>query len=151
MHSSAQTADEYISEFSEAEQAVLTKLRKSIKDVLPEGFVEGMQYGMISYFVPLDKYPQGYLNDPAVPVSYIALAKQKNHYAFYSLASYGLKELFEKEKTRYEKTYGKLDHGVSCIRFRNEKKIDLELVKNITKAMSLDEFIAYYDRERGSK
>lgn len=151
MQSSAKTADEYVSEFNSDEQVVLNKLRSAIKEVLPEGYEEGMQYGMISYFVPLSKYPKGYLNDPTVPVSYLAIAKQKHHYAFYSLAAYGLKDLFNKEKERYEKEYGKLDHGVSCIRFKKPQKIDYLMIQNIAKALSIDDFIAYYDKERGSK
>lgn len=151
MQSKAKTVDEYIKEFSAEEQDVLNQIRNCILENLPSGYVEGMQYGMMSYYVPLSAYPKGYLNDPDVPVSYIALAKQKHHYAFYSLATYALKELFEKEKKRYEQEYGKLDHGVACIRFRNKNKIDYQMIGRITAALSLEDYIAYYDKERGSR
>ena len=145
MQSKAQSVDDYIKEFDESEQVILNQFRKTILNALPKGYEEAMQYGMISYQVPLSYYPKGYLNDKENPLPYIALAKQKHHYAFYSMAAYGSKDLFEKEKEKYEAKFGKLDHGASCIRFKSLKKIDFEIVKNLTKAMSMDEFIALYE------
>ena len=31
---------------------------------LPAGFVEGMQYGMIGYYIPLERYPDTYNGQP---------------------------------------------------------------------------------------
>lgn len=148
MQSKAETADAYVLEYSLEEQIILNKLRTAIKEVLPLGYEEQMQWGMIVYCVPLDRYPIGYLEDGITALPYISLAKQKHHYAFYSIASYGAKELFQKEKERYETKYGKLDQGAACIRFRSEKKIDYELVKNLSQAMSVNEFIQFYERSR---
>ena len=134
MQSKAETADAYVLEYSLEEQIILNKLRTAIKEVLPLGYEEQMQWGMIVYSVPLDRYPLGYLDDGITALPYISLAKQKHH--------------FQQEKKRYETKYGKLDHGAACIRFRSEKKIDYELIKNLSRAMSVDEFIQFYERSR---
>lgn len=145
----APSVEVYLSHFSEADQSVLNAMRSSILKSLPEGYEETMQYGMISYVVPLKAYPSGYLKDPTVPLPYLSLARQKNHFAFYSMGLFAMKEKFIEIKKNYEDQYGKLDHGMSCIRFRNPRKISYELIEEITQAVSMLEFIAFYQKAKG--
>lgn len=145
----APSVEVYLSHFSEADQSVLNAMRSSILKSLPEGYEETMQYGMISYVVPLKAYPSGYLKDPTVPLPYLSLARQKNHFAFYSMGLFAMKEKFIEIKKNYEDQYGKLDHGMSCIRFRNPRKISYELIEEITQAVSMHEFIAFYQKAKG--
>lgn len=50
------------------------KLRQTILDNIPEGFVETMQYNMISYVVPHSIYPDGYHCNPVDPLPFISIA-----------------------------------------------------------------------------
>ena len=145
----APSVEAYLKHFSEDEQKVLNTMRSCILEALPEGYEECMQYGMISYVVPLKYYPKGYLQDPSVPLPYLSLAKQKNHYAFYSMGLFAMKEAFDKIKENYEATYGKLDHGMSCIRFRKPTKISYTLIEQVTKEVKMKDFIAFYEKAKG--
>ena len=52
-------------------------MRKTINENLPDGY-EGMQFGMIGWYVPLSLSPAGYGENPKVPLSFVALASQKS-------------------------------------------------------------------------
>ena len=56
-----------------------------ILDNLPEGYEEAMNWGMITYQVPLETYPDTYNKQPLM---YAALASQKNHMAVYLTGIY---------------------------------------------------------------
>lgn len=139
----------YLDQFPQDVQDVLNQARASILEVLPTGFEEQLNYGMIGYVVPLSLYPQGYLDDPTVPLPYFAIAKQKHHYAFYSMGLFMIKDLFEKEKASYESEVGKLDHGAACLRFRNVHKIPWKMIQTLASAITVDEYIQFYKKAKG--
>jgi hypothetical protein len=58
-------------------RAALYAVRKVILDNLDDDFEEGMQYGMIGYYVPHRVYPQGYHCDPKQPLPFASLGSQK--------------------------------------------------------------------------
>lgn len=62
--SMAASPEEYLAELTEDRRTALTAVRKVILDRLPEGFEETMQYGMIGYAIPLEKYPKTYNGQP---------------------------------------------------------------------------------------
>lgn len=66
----ASTVEEYISQVPEERQEILQKLSNLIKENLPEGFEEGINYNMIGYYVPHSKYPDGYHCDPNITTSF---------------------------------------------------------------------------------
>ncbi len=59
MGTKAETPEAYIKKAPEERHEALKKLRQVINDNLPKGFEEGMQYGMIGYYVPHSIYPDG--------------------------------------------------------------------------------------------
>lgn len=138
----------YFEQFTPEEQVTLHRLRDAILEVLPKGYQEVISYKMLGYVVPLSLYPEGYLNDPKVPLPYIAIAKQKHHFAFYTMGIFLIKDLFEEEKAKYEKEYGRLDHGLSCLRYRKPEKIAYPMIQKLVAAISVEEFIAWYKRSR---
>src|SRR5690349_6776635 len=78
--SAANTVEEYLEELPAERRAVISTVRKVILNSLPKGYQETMNWGMISYEVPLSRYPTTYNGQP---LAYAALAAQKNHYAVY--------------------------------------------------------------------
>ena len=70
-------------------------VRKVILKNLDSGYEEGMQYGMIGYFVPHRIYPPGYHCDPKLPLGFMNLASQKNYIALYSMCLYGASKQLE--------------------------------------------------------
>jgi uncharacterized protein YdhG (YjbR/CyaY superfamily) len=146
MQSKATTPEQYINELPEDRKEVISRLRKTILENLPQGFEEQMGYGMLSYVVPHSKYPDGYHCDPSTPLPFISLASQKNHIGFYHMGIYSDPKLLEWFTTEYPKhASNKLDMGKSCIRFKNTNKIPFELLGELVSKMTADQWIARYE------
>lgn len=146
MTSAAKTVDEYIASLPEDRQEAIEKLRKVVNKNLPKGFSEGMGYGMMGWSVPHTKYPAGYHCDPKQPLPFAGMASQKNNISFYHMGIYSMPELhdwFVKEYPKHSKT--KLDMGKSCIRFKKPEHIPFELIGELMKKVTPDEWIDVYE------
>jgi hypothetical protein len=128
---------------------VIEAVRRVILENLPAGYQETMQYGMIGYSVPHSIYPAGYHCDPSQPLPYAALASQKNHMAIYLSAIYQ----DEAQRAAFERQWAasgapKLDAGKSCVRFKKLEHLSLETIATAIRSVSVDQFIANYERAR---
>jgi uncharacterized protein YdhG (YjbR/CyaY superfamily) len=151
MQSKAQTVAQYLKDLPPDRKAALSKVRAVVKKHLPEGYKETMQYGMITYVVPLKLYPQGYLGKKDVPLPYIALASQKNYMSLYLMNIYQESKTASWFENEYKKSGKKLDMGKSCVRFKSVEDLPLELIAKAVALLSVDEFIKLYEKVRGSK
>jgi uncharacterized protein YdhG (YjbR/CyaY superfamily) len=133
----------YLKELPEEKREVLAKVRGVILENLPEGYRETMSWGMISYEVPLDRYPDTYNGRPLM---YMAVAAQKNHFAVYTTGVYMDPAGAEWVRSEFERAGKKLDMGKSCIRFRKLKNLPLEVIGKIAGGHTVDEFIEAYER-----
>ncbi len=143
----AKTPDEYIEKLPEERKEVVSILRETIKNNLPEGFEECINYKMIGFVVPHSLYPKGYHVDPNLPLPFINIASQKNFIALYHSGIYAspkLHDWFVAEYPKYMKT--KLDMGKSCIRFKNTNTIPYDLIAGLCQKMTPQEWIALYEQ-----
>lgn len=146
MTSNATTPEAYINELPEARKAAIIKLRETIVSHLPEGFQEGMSYGMIGYVVPHTLYPPGYHCTPELPLPFMSFASQKNFIALYHMGLYANKELLDWFVAEYPKYCKyKLDMGKSCIRFKKVDDIPYQLIAALTQKMTPHEWINLYE------
>jgi uncharacterized protein YdhG (YjbR/CyaY superfamily) len=139
----------YISGLPAERKQVLEELREVISQNIPDGFEEGMSYGMISYHVPLTVYPPGYhaSKEPA-PLPFINIASQKNHVALYHMGIYALPDLLSWFKNEYGKSEGtRLDMGKSCIRFKKMQEIPYALIGELCGKISAQEWIEIYEQQ----
>jgi hypothetical protein len=143
MRSDAVTVDDYLAELPEDRRAALGAVREVVLENLPAGFEEVMQYGMISYVVPLERFPTTY-NGQALAVA--SLANQKRHMALYLLGIYGDEGAAAWLQDTWAATGKKLDMGKSCLRFRRLDDLALDLVGAAIARTSVDELIAQHDR-----
>ena len=143
--SKASTVEEYLQELPEDRAAVVSEVRDVILKSLPRGYEETMNWGMIAYEIPLERYPDTYNKQPLM---YMALAAQKNHYAVYSSGVY-MDPLGESWlASEFEKAGKKLDMGKSCIRFRELESLPLEVIGKVAASQSVEEFIEAYEEAR---
>ncbi len=70
----ASTVDQYLADLPADRRAALTAVRKEINRNLPPGYQEGIQFGMIGWYVPLSMYPKGYGGNAKVPLPLLGLA-----------------------------------------------------------------------------
>ena len=83
--SKASTVDQYLAELPPERREIVSTVRSVILANLPQGYAESMNWGMISYEIPLEDYPDTYNGQP---LGYLALAAQKRHYSLYMLGVY---------------------------------------------------------------
>jgi hypothetical protein len=147
MQSNAKTPDEYIASLPDDRKQIVCDIRKAINDNLPEGFKEGMAYGMISWSVPHDIYPPGYHCDPKLPLGYMGLASQKNYISFYSMCLYADSKELESFRAEWPKySTKKLDMGKSCIRFKKADDVPLWLIGKLASRFTPQQWIGIYEK-----
>jgi hypothetical protein len=145
MDRKAATVDDYLASLAEDRRAVLSSLRQIILKNLDKGFEEGMQYGMIGYYVPHRIYPAGYHCDPKQPLPFAGLCSQKNHMSLYLMGVYGNPAQEQKLRDAWAKAGKKLDMGKACIRFRALEDVPLEALGQIIKGLTLKKYVAQYE------
>ena len=146
MQSKATTTQEYLASLPEDRKDAMQKLRDTIVQHLPEGFSEGMGYGMLGWAVPHSAYPSGYHCDPKLPLPFLSIASQKNFIALYHMGLYADTKLYEWFVTEYPKySKFKLDMGKSCIRFKKPEAIPYELIGQLVSKMTMPQWIEIYE------
>ncbi len=146
--SNAQSVEEYLAEQPPERQKALAVVRRLILENLPMGFQEVMQYGMISYVIPLPRYPKTYNKQP---LAYVSLAAQKNYSSLYLMGVYGDPEMESWFVGRYRDSRKRLDMGKSCVRFRTLDDLPLDLVGEAIARTSVEDFIQLYENARASR
>ena len=148
MRSDAATVGGYLESLPEDRRNAISEVREVILANLPEGYEEAMNWGMITYQVPIETYPDTYNKKPLM---YAALASQKNHMAVYLTGVYssdGDRTEFEEE---YRATGKRLDMGKSCVRFRRLDDLPLDVVGRAIAAHDVDSFVELVETARPAK
>jgi hypothetical protein len=143
--STAATVDDYLAELPPARAEVVRTVRATILQRLPAGYEETMNWGMISYEVPLERYPGTYNGQP---LGVAALAAQARHYALYLNAAYASPELLGRLRDAYAAAGIKFDMGKSCLRFRSLAGIELDAIGDLIASVPPDRFIELYEASR---
>jgi hypothetical protein len=147
------TADEYQAGLPAERIEAFGRLRRTIRERLPAGFAEQIQYGMIGYVVPHGLYPKGYHCDPREPLPFMGLASQKQSINLYHMGLYadpGLMDWFLGEWAKVSRH--KLDRGKSCLRFKYPEEIPFEAIGELAGKIGAEEWIRIYEerlRPRG--
>ncbi|MEW5850506.1 MAG: DUF1801 domain-containing protein [Myxococcota bacterium] len=145
--SAATTVQEYLASLPADRREALESVRRVIRKNLPKGFEEGMQYGMIGYYVPLSRYPQTYNGQP---LGIAALASQKGYMSLYLMGVYGDPATQKWFEAAYRKSGKQLDMGKSCVRFKRVEDLALDVVGQVISRVGVDDFIARYEAVKGS-
>jgi len=139
--SKAASVQEYLDELPEDRRAVVSAVRKMIRKNLPAGYEEGMMWGMITYYVPLERFPDTYNGQP---LCYVALAAQKNHFAVYMTSPNQSSEERGRLEEAFRKAGKKLDMGGSCVRFRRLEDLPLDVIGDAVAKVPVEKFLARY-------
>ncbi len=143
-----ESPNQYIEQLPLERKNAMQDLRKTILENLPQGFIETISYGMIGYVVPHSIYRNGYHCDPKQPLPFMSIASQKNFIAIYHMGLYAENSLLEWFTGTYKKNcYSKLDIGKSCIRFKKLDQIPFQIIGELTKKISLIEWIEIYENK----
>ena len=139
MQSKAKTVSDYLKALSEDRRDQIEQVRAVILSNLPKGYQEVMNWGMITYEVPLDVYPDTYNKKPLM---YAALASQKNHMAVYLSGLYMFADRQRSFEDEYRETGKRFDMGKSCVRFRKLEDLPLDLIGKTIASLPMETFVA---------
>lgn len=145
VQSKAQTVKAYLAELPAERRAVVAAVRDVVRRNLPKGYQEAMRWGMISYEIPLKRYPETYNGQP---LSYIGLAAQKNHFALYLMCIYSDPQREAWLRDQFKKAGKKLDIGKSCVRFKKLEDLPLDVIGQAVAAATPAQLIARYEASR---
>lgn len=135
----AATVTEYLQALPDDRRKEIAKVRSVIRKHLPRGYEEAMNYGLITYQVPLRKYPDTYNGQP---LCYAALAAQKNFNSLYLMRPYGDPAQLRELKDSFAKAGKKLDMGKSCIHFKTAEDLPLPAIGKLVASTSPQRWIA---------
>jgi hypothetical protein len=143
----AATVKAYLAQLPADRRAAIAAVRDVINANLPAGYEEGMQYGMIGWYVPLSRYPETYNGQP---LGIAALASQKSYMALYLVGVYGDPDLAAWFRTAFSHAGKKLDMGKSCVRFKSLDALPLDVIGETIRRVPVDRFLAQYEDARSS-
>ena len=143
--SKAATVTDYLADLPPDRRAEIEKVRDLVNSAMPDGYPEGVGYGMIVWFIPLERYPDTYNRQP---LGYVALAAQKNYNSLYLNCVYSSKDQMERFRQAWAAAGKKLDMGKSCIRFKQADNLALDVVRDEIASTAPDEFIRIYEEAR---
>ena len=153
MQSKAATVSEYLASLPEDRRQAVETVRKVIIANLDRDYEEGMQYGVIGYYVPHKVFSAGYHCDPKQPLPFAALASRKNYLWLYLMGVYcgcgegpGAGETPHARWFReaWAKIGKKLDMGKACVRFRKVEDLALEVVGEAIRRVPAKLYAAQY-------
>lgn len=135
----AKTVAAYLAGLTPEVRATIAGVRRLIKRHLPAGYREAMNWGAITYEVPLRRYPTTYNGQP---LCYAALAAQKGHSSLYLMGAYGSPTLKRRLEDGFRKAGKRLNMGKSCIRFRRIEDLALEVIGAVVAAVPVSKYVA---------
>lgn len=147
-HMTTSTVQEYLASLPEDRRAAVTAVRAAINSNLPAGYQEGIQFRMVSWYVPLSKYPAGYGGNPKEPLPLLSMGSTKGHLALHMICFYGAEDLAEAFTADYNKSGKKLDMRLGCLRFKKLDDLALDVVVRNLARFTVDEHVAQYQSMR---
>jgi hypothetical protein len=145
------TVEQYLAALPADRREALQAVRKVILENLDQDYEEGIQYGMIGYYVPHRVYPAGYHCDPRQPLGFVALGSQKNYMSLHLMCVYGSSDLFKWFQDAWKKTGKKLDMGKACVRFKKLDDVALDVVGEVIRRVPAKKYIAVCEAALNSR
>lgn len=145
MQSKATTVAAYLAELPPERRAAIEAVRAVVNSHRDPLLEEGMQYGMIGWYVPHAVFPPGYHVNPKTPLPYAALASQKQYMSLYLMTAYTDGSEGEAWIRRvWPSTVKKLDMGKCCIRFKKVEDLALDVIGEAIRRVSVADHLAWY-------
>lgn len=138
----ARTVKEYIASLPVEKRKVVASVRTRFKRYVPKGYEEKISWGMITYQIPLKRYPDTY---NGAPMMFASIGAQKNHYGLYLMCAYSDKKVIKAIQDAFDKVGKKLNMGKSCIRFKSLDDIPLDAIGKIISKISVAKYIKQYE------
>ena len=144
--SNAKTPAAYLKELPVDRRRELSRVRAMVRKHLPDGYRETMNWGMITYEVPVTRQPKTYNGQP---LCFAGLAAQKNYLSLYFMPIDA--KALGRLKAAFKQEGKKLDMGKSCIRFKQADDLPLDAIGAEIAAVPVDRYVAFVDSAHGRR
>lgn len=104
-----------------------------------------MNFGMITYEIPLERFPNTYNKQP---ICYAGLAAQKNFNTIHLMGAYADPKQRKQLEEAFRKSRKKMDMGKSCLHFRSPDDLPLDAIGEIIASTPPDKMIEAYEASR---
>ena len=146
--SEAKTVKEYLDELPDERRKAISSVRRVVKKNLPKGYQETMRFGMISYELPLERYPDTYNKQP---LCYAGLAAQKNFNTLYLMGCYADPKERKKLEDAFRRSGKKMDMGKSCLHFKTADDLPLDVIGETIASLPPERMIEITEAAHGSR
>lgn len=143
--SNAKTPAAYLASLPPDRRATIAAVRKVVKKHMPKGFKETMNWGAITWEIPLSRYPKTYNGQP---LAYVSLAAQKTFSTLYLLAAYADMRNYHQLKAAFGKAGKKLDMGKSCLHFTRVEDLELDAIGKVVASCTPERWIELVEKNR---
>jgi hypothetical protein len=147
----ARTVAEYLKSLPEDRRAALERVRAVVNAALPKGYEEGIQYGMIGWYVPHALYPAGYHAKPSEPLPLFHVGSRSAYMTLHLMILYLDPELRTWFEGAWKKTGKKLDLGGGCVRFKSIDGLALDVVGALVKKLPVKTYVKTYEAAMASR
>lgn len=142
---SAATVPEYLAGLPPDRREAIEQVRKVILKNLPKGYQESLNWGILSYEVPLTQCPDTYNGQP---LGYVALGSQKNYMTLHLMNVYGDEKARQWFQSAFKASGKKLDMGKACVRFRKVEDLPLDVIGEAVARTPMREWIRIFQTSR---
>ena len=142
------TPEAYLASLPEDRREIISAVRDLILQNLPEGYQETINWGMLSYEIPLETYPDTYNKNP---LSNVGLAAQKNYNSLYLMAVYQNPADYKELMDAFASMGIKPDMGKSCVRFNTLEQLPLETIARLIAKTSVEDYIRIYETTQANR
>lgn len=139
------TVSEYLAALPPERRDVVAATRQFVRQHLPKGYAEEVNWGAITWVIPLSKFPDTYNKQPLV---YAALAGRSSGVSLYLMGIYGDSTLAKEFEATWKRSGKKLKRGKSCINYKSMDDLALDAVRGVIAASTPDEYIHRYVMSR---
>ena len=146
MKSRATTVEEYLASLPDDRRTAIEAVRKVVAKNIDKAFEEGIQYGMLGWYLPHSSYPEGYHCDPRQPLPFASVASQKNHIGIYLFCLYMDPDHMRLFQEEWQAAGKKLDMGKGCVRVKKLDDIPLDVLGRAFKRIRAKAFVEIYER-----
>jgi len=143
--SAAKTPDEYLKSLPADRRAVIAAVRAVVNKHMPAGYQEAMNWGAITWEVPLTRFPK---TPNGQPLCYVSLAAHKNYCTLYLMGAYSNSAEYAALRAAFAKAGKKFDMGKSCLHFTTPEDLELDAIGTVIARYSPDQWIAVMEQSR---
>jgi hypothetical protein len=140
----ALTVDQWLESVPAERKDAINAVRNAVNEHLPPGYEETVDWGMLSWVVPLATLPDTYNGHPLMLA---ALGAHKKVMTIY-LMTVGDPKLRKEFEAAFKQAGKKLDMGGCCVHFKKLDDLPLDVVGNTIARVAVDQYVERYESSR---